>query len=314
MRIFLKEKLQAPAESEGGAEGAPAGEDASLGETEGGEFEYDENFDDDVIPEETSEEAGEAEADAEEDAGTEEESDDSSQDEETEEDAEGEEDSEEEAEADEQQEEVEAEAPAQLSPEDLQKMRDDFISQTAEGFQFSEEEAEELRVEPEKALPKILAKVQVQALESAVQIMRANLPELVRQQLGANQSAMTAEKKFYGKFPELKSKEAVKVAEGMAKAYRSANPDATLDEVIDNVGYMTWRKMGLPLDQLMAKMGGGMEEEFTPATRKTGKKAGFKPEQAGRVSAARTASKPPENNEFAAIADALLNDDNFDVE
>lgn len=318
MNIANKWKLCSPAESDGGAEGAPAGEEAGSEEVTEETFEFAEDYDDDVIPEEEdviSQKADE-EGEGEEESGEEEESDDTSGEEESEEEPDAEEEEEPEAEEEGNEEEKEEEEPPkQLTEEEITQMREDFISQTAENFTFTEEEIDGLRTEPEKVLPKLLAKAQVQALESAVQMMRHNLPELVRSQLTANQTAMTAEKKFFGKFPELKTSEAQKVAERMAKAYRTANPEAGLDEIIDNVGYMTWRQLGLPLEGLMKKMGDGMEETFEAADRSKGKKTkgkGFSPEGAGKVQTAKPAASADDDNEYVKIAEMFLNDDNFD--
>lgn len=324
MRIFVNGRwvVMAPAGDEGaedgGANGAPAGEDAgSEGESE---FEdMAESFESGSYDEV---EEGEAEDESESDA----ESDDSQQDETDESSEETEEDEDADAEADEDgtdkdddeedaddEEEDEGEKPEPLTAEQIETARNEYIDSIAEKFAITDEEADQLRTEPEKVLPRLLAKTHTQALEQAVAIMRQNLPQLVGSQLTQQSTAKEVEGKFFGKYPELKSKKAMRTAEKMAKAYRSANPDADLDEVMDNVAFMTWKKLGLPMDKLSERMNGTQSEEINRSSQERRSKESFRPASPGKTGAEnrRPASGEAES-EFEEIANLMDNDSYFD--
>lgn len=326
MRIFVNGRwvLRAPAGEEGdsdvGADSAPAGKDAgseSESEFESMAEEFESSSYDDA-------EEGEDESESESDPGSESSQQESDEGAETESEEEGDEseadegdDPEEgkdedadETEEDDAEEEPQAE---QMTPEQLEEARNQYIDSIADKFSISDEEADQLRTEPEKVLPRLLAKTHTQALEQAVAIMRQNLPTLVGSQLSQQSTAKEIEQKFYGKYPELNSKKAEKVTERMAKAYRSANPDADLDEVMDNVALMSWKKLGLPMEKLSERMYGNQSEEVNRSTQKRSGKQSFQPAQPGKTGAEqrRPASRESES-EFEEIANLMQNDSMFD--
>jgi len=303
--------LQAPEGAEdSAASGGPAGEDAgSEGESEFEEmheaFESDSNdeaeeesesesdvdYSDEAAQDKDEPDAAEEELDADEEDEADDEGDEKEEEPEDDEDDEGE------------------EQPQEMTSEQLQEARNQFMEGLAEQFEISDEEADMLRVEPEKALPKLLARATTQAVEYAVNIMRQNMPTLVGTQVQQQAQAQEVQSKFFGKFPELNNKKAVKVATQVAKTYRQLNPDASVDEVMDNVAYLTYRKMGLPMDQLMEKLS-DEQEEFRPSQVQKKQKQGFKPANAGKQNAAATRQHRQDDNEFAELAN-LLNDDSY---
>lgn len=304
---WMIRKYLAEATDEGSADGAPAGEEAgSHDDTDYGDiadaFERDSTESNEVAESgdtETEEEEGfegqdgEAEADETDSEGTE------SDEEEVEQEGDDQDDD---------QEEVEEQT--QLTEEEVQAQRQQYMESYAEKFKLSEEEIDELRTEPEKVLPKMLAKVHTETMEYVVNLMRHNLPQMVNQQLQVSKSNADVEEQFFGKFPELKNKKAVKTAERIARAYRQVNPDAPANEVIDQVGFMTWKQLGLPMDKLAERLGmGAMKEEVEKAPESgKGKRQGYTPESAGKMT--QTPPKNPEgNNIFEEIADILNNDD-----
>lgn len=303
-----------PAESEGASEGAPAGKDAgSKDATDYAEiadsFESDESVSEGEQGEsqETSEDtdAEEETFESEEESGDEVETDteDTSEEEE-------ETDSEEEKEEEGQEDDEEEEQPEQLTDEQRQELRQNYMDSYAEKFQFSDDEIDQLRTEPEKALPKMLAKVHTETMEYAIKMMQANLPGMVRTQMQQAEVGQKAGEKFFSKFPELKEKKAVKEAEKIAKIYREQYPDADQDEIIEQVGFMTWKKMGLPMEKLAERMGMGsrVTEEVDIPERSGKQKSGFKPENPGRQN-----PKPPAPqktpNFYEDFAEGFLEDD-----
>lgn len=318
MKFFMmngKWVLQAPEEAENGdATGGPAGEEAgSEGESEfesmAESFEsssYDDEVEegDDAASKETADDDGSAEKT----------NDESSEEVETERDeSEADEDeSKEEEETDEPEPEEEAEETSEpLTSEQIEEARNQYIDQMAEQFAVSDEEADMLRTEPEKVIPKMMARAMTQALEQSVQIMRNNLPQLVGTQLTQQSKAQEIESKFFGKYPELKDKKAIKVAEGAAKAYRQANPDATLEEVMDSVAFMTWKRLGLPMEQLSERMNGTKDEVFNKSSVTQKGKGGYAPANPGKTGAERTATREV-TSEFEELANLMQNDSMFD--
>lgn len=308
--------LQAPEEAENGAaSGGPAGKDA--GSESESEFEdMAESFNSDSYDEDAEEGESEEKSGAEEETPvTEEESegDDEGDSGEEESDEETEEGDSKEEEGDEADDEEEAEKPEPLTDEQLTEYRNQYIDKMAEQFQISEEDADALRMEPEKVMPRLMAKAMTTALEQMAGVMRDNLPKLVDGQLTQQSKAKEIETKFFGKYPELNSKKAIKVTEQMAKAYRQANPDADLDETMDNVAFMAWKKLGLPMDKLSERMNGTQDEEFRASQTSQGKKKeGYTPANAGKTGADRKPGAGKATSEFEEIANLLQNDSIFD--
>lgn len=305
--------LQAPEEAENGdAAGGPAGEEASSeGESEfesmAESFEAS-SYDDEV--EEGGDESTEETADKE--TPSSKADDGESEEVETEEDASetDEDESKEEEETDEPEEEEAEEKPEPLTSEQIEEARNQYIDQMAEQFTVSDEEADLLRTEPEKVIPKMMARAMTQALEQSVQIMRNNLPQLVGTQLTQQSKAQEIETKFFGKYPELKDKKAVKIAEGAAKAYRQSNPDASLEEVMDSVAFMTWKRLGLPMDKLAERMNDAGDEVFNKSSIPPKGKSGYAPANPGKTGAERTASRES-TSEFEELVNLMENDSMF---
>lgn len=319
MNVFLKKLLQAPEEGEdGAAAGGPADTDAgSEGESE---FEslHDEiesgSYEDDV------DEGGSDESDSKDDAAAEEETlegeenSDAEDSEEDDEDDGADEDGEEEdpGKEDEEDEDEGEEQPEPLTPEQLTEARNNFVQGIAEQIEISDEDAEALITDPKSVLPKLLAENMAKSVEYAVNIMRNNLPTLVGSQVQQQSRAVEVENKFFGQFPELKSKQAIKVATQVAKVYRETNPDASLEETMENVAFLTYRKLGLPMEKLMEKLGGGDGEEFRGGTQRK-QKQGFNPANAGKQSgAAPHPGQAQPENEFEELATLMQNDSMYE--
>ena len=302
--------------AEGDATGGPAGEEASSeSESEFGDMA--ESFESDSYDDEAEEGEEEAEVEPEKEAASADDEQDVVEDEgEAEEDLEADEsEGKEEEEAEPEEDDDAEEEQPQLTAEEVETARNQYIENMAEQFSISDEEADLLRTEPEKVLPKMFARVATQALEQAVNVMRHNLPKLVDGQLTQQSQAKETETKFFGKYPELKSKAAVKIAEGVAKAYRNANPDASTDELMDSVAFMTWKKLGLPMEKLSERMNGAEDEVFNATGKAPGKQGAYAPAKAGKTATERSkpASGQP-SSEFEEIAHLLDNDSIFDTD
>jgi hypothetical protein len=142
-----------------------------------------------------------------------------------------------------------AEAPAQqppaLTPEALAKARNDAIQRIAQRFTFTDEEREALREEPDKVLPSLAARLQVETYEMVLAALHSVLPTLIGQAIQGHQVAQTTYSKFVERWPELRDPRYEPVIREVAAQYRKAFPDATPEDAIEDVGRIVMRKLGI---------------------------------------------------------------------
>lgn len=166
----------------------------------------------------------------------------------------------------------------------------------AEGFKLTEEEIAELDINPVAALQKAQARTYVNTLRYMHNHLESELPKLIQagvQEAMANQAVQTETRTkvtsmLKSQFPSIdpanpQHAEALSV---YTRMYRQANPQATLEQVIQDVGTMVTHKLKLtatPVIQPMAKAA----PTFAPATGAT---------QNG------TGGAPPPDNPFAGLA------------
>jgi hypothetical protein len=139
----------------------------------------------------------------------------------------------------------EAKAPPALTPEALAKARNDAIQRIAQRFTFTDEERESLREEPEKVLPSLAARLQVETYEMVLAALHSVLPTLIGQAIQGHQVAQTTHSKFLERWPELKDPRYEPVIREVAAQYRKAFPDATPEDAIEDIGRIAMRKLGI---------------------------------------------------------------------
>jgi len=139
----------------------------------------------------------------------------------------------------------EAQAPPALTPEALAKARNDAIQRIAQRFTFTDEERESLREEPEKVLPSLAARLQVETYEMVLAALHSVLPTLIGQAIQGHQVAQTTHSKFLERWPELKDPRYEPVIREVAAQYRKAFPDATPEDAIEDIGRIAMRKLGI---------------------------------------------------------------------
>ncbi len=122
-------------------------------------------------------------------------------------------------------------------PLDLKALRADTLSklEKAAGV-FTEEEVELLRSEPEKILPKIAARIQLQTYEAVTQAIIQQLPAF----LGSFNDRMTASKQaetaFTTRWPMLADPKFQGDIIQAAQIHKQINPTASLEQRIEDVG------------------------------------------------------------------------------
>lgn len=135
--------------------------------------------------------------------------------------------------------------PQALTPEALAKARNDAIQRIAQRFTFTDEERESLREEPEKVLPSLAARLQVETYEMVLAALHSVLPTLIGQAIQGHQVAQTTHSKFLERWPELKDPRYEPVIREVAAQYRKAFPDATPEDAIEDIGRIAMRKLGI---------------------------------------------------------------------
>jgi len=146
-------------------------------------------------------------------------------------------------------------APATPEPtaEEMKTANDErvaqYMEQLAAQYAFTEDEAANLNdvdAKPSDYLPKLLAKAHMNALVQARQLMMNTVPDMVTETSQHNIDATKAEDSFFGRWPDLKGHEEKVTAS--IQAYKSVNPDADMEQVIEGAGALTMVSLGKPLE------------------------------------------------------------------
>ena len=142
---------------------------------------------------------------------------------------------------------VAAEPPklAEPAPEPVKtpdEMRADLLQQIEEKYQFTEEEATQLQMEPAKILPKVAAKMFVDVYEALYFSMINQMPRMINTLSTSNQSNKEAEGTFFGAYPELNKPEYAEQVGRLGKFWREQNKDASPEQAIKGIGdtAMAW--------------------------------------------------------------------------
>lgn len=202
--------------------------------------------------------------------------------------------------------EAEAEQQPQQSREEWEKGYADFYATL-----MDEETANELRADPEKVMPKLLAKVHANAVEQSIKIVVQSLPDQIARVTQLQAEAVKAEQEFYSAWPELKKADLNKTVMSSLQAYRNANPKASREEVIKQGGLLAIMTAKLPMPDLATRFGGAgkVAETVERAAQSGGGKApqGLQPNQQ-RVSNVPPKQVQSEPNFFSDWAESFISD------
>lgn len=158
---------------------------------------------------------------------------------------------------------------------------------------ISEEDARELIANPEKVLPKLMAKASIAGMQMAMHFMQQTLPQVVRQQANEQLSGRELEQKFYGDHKDLAAHKAV-VNKMVSVAKETLEPGASTEDILAEAASLARRK--LKLDQPAAPAA-------KPAA--SARPAPYAPVKSGgaRPTPAATPAKPAADNPWAELAD-----------
>lgn len=189
-------------------------------------------------------------------------------------------------------EELEAER-AKWREESLSKIEDYYSSQ------LSDEDKDLLLTEPDKVLPRLLARSYLDMYDSLMAGMTQQMPQQVTQLMETQKATQKAESAFFEKWPQLKSAaaespEKAQILQRTVQAYRQLNPNAPLEQAITESGAMAMVALKIPLDVDKPAEPEVVEKPFTPATPGGG--------------GAQTPSAPKELNPYEQLAQELVDD------
>lgn len=137
--------------------------------------------------------------------------------------------------------------PATGTPEpvDFEKHRAAVLPKLEELYKLTDSDAEELRTSPETVLPRIAARLHFEATSAAFNSVLGVLPGLVEQVIETQRKVRENEDHFYTRWPDLRKPEYEAAVLNSVRAYKSANPRATREELTERAGLMAMLSLGL---------------------------------------------------------------------
>jgi hypothetical protein len=130
-------------------------------------------------------------------------------------------------------------------PIDFEKQRKDFLTKTEPLYKLSDEEAEEVRVSPHEALPKLASRLHFEVQLSTFGAIMQALPQLITRAFQEREAQQQSESAFYTRWPDLKKPEYGEAVLNSLRAYRAANPKAGFDEIVEKSGLFAMISLGL---------------------------------------------------------------------
>lgn len=125
------------------------------------------------------------------------------------------------------------------SPDDITKVYSDWRSETEDllakhHYKLSEEDMIQIDSNPQEALPRMMARVYMDAVSAAITQVLTYLPQTMRQVTEQERINNESESAFFSKWPALKEKKEAVLSIG--QVYRQMNPRATAEQFINEVG------------------------------------------------------------------------------
>lgn len=126
-----------------------------------------------------------------------------------------------------------------LSEEEQKELYDNWRGQTEDllaqhHYRLDEKAVEELNANPAAYIPKAMARVYMDSISAAFQQFSTYLPRMVDQVLVQRERTNADEKAFFERWPDLVGQR--EVVWRIGQAYRQANPSATKEAFINEVG------------------------------------------------------------------------------
>lgn len=112
-------------------------------------------------------------------------------------------------------------------------------------YALSPELVEEIQAEPEKTIPKLMARVYLDTVEASTLAIMERLPQIITGQMQRVHEAEAAERDFYAAWPVLNKDTHGAAVMQLATAYRQLNPNVSKEDFIKFVGSQAVVALGL---------------------------------------------------------------------
>ncbi len=145
---------------------------------------------------------------------------------------------------------VPEEKPVEVSPERVAKDRTDLTNHWTKQYEMSPEEGIEFLDAPHEVVPGVMARLHVGVLEDAVRAIGQLLPQIVARELGTIKTQASHEEAFYAKWPKLDKPEYKTVIRRVGDLYKQNNPDAPVEQFIQEVGATAMIAFKIPPDDM----------------------------------------------------------------
>lgn len=202
----------------------------------------------------------------------------------------------------EEQESQQEEESRELTEEEYRQRRQQVVENLSQNYQLSDEQADQLLEDPNKVIPQLLAEAHTNAYEAVMRQLQETLPSMMEQVETQRQQRQSAEEQFFSRWPKLKNHRD-RVAQ-LAKAYRQANPKATTEQLIQDVGAQAHIALGIHPSEESEGQG---KKDAEPS----GPKGGYAPAPGAAASTGaetRPANEP--RNEFEALHEEWMEEMN----
>lgn len=160
-------------------------------------------------------------------------------------------------------------------------------------YKLTEEDVAQLNENPAAYIPKAMARVYLDTISASFQQFVNYLPRMVYQVLDAREKNVGQESTFFGAWPKLNTDAGKETVRRLGMAYRQANPSASTEQWINEVGAQAMVALRLVPDNA-ANGTAKTEEELAKEVEKP-----FKPATGTET---RTPEKEKETNPFASMA------------
>lgn len=157
-------------------------------------------------------------------------------------------------------------------------------------YQLQAEELEAINTEPEKAIPKMLARVHVNAVQGVLRHVAQQMPAMVSGLIQAQSEYRKREDEFFTAWPQLDRTKHRDQIMKVGQVFRQLNPNATMEDFVKQVGAQVVLMNGLHVQQ---------QNSPPPPTPQA---AAFVPAGAGRSS---VPPAPPDSNPWAEMVEMM---------
>jgi len=136
-----------------------------------------------------------------------------------------------------------ASSPGQLDPanplvlaEALATHEEAAIAHFAQQFSLSPQELELLETNVAEAIPRLLAKTAIRVQQTFLASMGRMVPQMIQRHQEVTRRHSTNEDKFYSAWPQIDRSQLGPTVNRLGALYRQANPNAPLDQMIQELG------------------------------------------------------------------------------